>query len=194
MKTYTAGHTDCSELRYAPGHSSFNRIERTCSFLTNKIVGVTLPDHIARKIPCASDNDGWMRVLDSATILCAKFWDKKYYSGFPISVETFLSDNPLVSPIKETHQMFKDFTNCSAKQLKDKAEFKQLQTLYTFLVKHANRKAYQLEFVRCTDIICAHCINLPKRENPFLEMINTFGGYCPTPKANSFRERHYKTF
>ena len=88
-----------------------------------------MPDHIAGKIPCASDNDGWMRVLDSATILCAKFWDKKYYSGFQISVETFLRDNPLVSPIKETHQMFKDFTNCSAKQLKDKAEFKQLQTL-----------------------------------------------------------------
>ena len=77
---------------YAPGHSRFNPIERTCSFLTNKIVGVTLPD-LDGKIPCASDNDGWMRVLDSATILCAKFWDKKYYSGFPISVETLLSDN-----------------------------------------------------------------------------------------------------
>ena len=60
--------------------------------------------------------------------------------------------------------MIKDFTNCSAKQLKDKAEYKQLQTLYTFLVKHANRKVYQLEFVRCADINCGHCINLPKRK------------------------------
>ena len=131
--------------------------------------------------------DSHPRVLDSATILCAKFWDKKYYNGFPISVETFLSDNPLVSPIKETHQiMCKDFTNCLAIKLKDKAEYKQLQTLYTFLMKHANRKAYQLEFIRCSDTNCEHCINLPKCENQFLEMYKYFWGILSHVQSKLF--------
>ena len=64
---------------YAPGHSHFNPIERSWSFLTNHITGITLPDNIDGKVPNANDETGWMEVLDNAAKLCAKFWDNKVY-------------------------------------------------------------------------------------------------------------------
>ena len=179
---------------YAPGHSRFNPIERTWSYLTNQIIGVTLPNNIDGKIPTANDEKGWMEVLDNATILCARFWNKKMYSGFPISVETFLSSNPLVSPIKATHKLFKEFTNSSKKKIEETPEFKHLQLVYSFLVKHANRKPYQLEFIKCSDHACEHCSTLPLRENPFLELIRNFGGCCPTPAKSIIYQGHYDTF
>ena len=179
---------------YAPGHSRFNPIERSWSFLTNKIIGVTLPDNIDGKIPKPADADSWMKVLDNATVLCSKFWDKKVYAGYPISVETFLSDNPLVPAIKITHQLLKDFCNASAKKVKETPDFLKLQSVYTFFVRHANRKAYQLEFIRCKRNECSHCSTLPCRTNRFLELIDKFGGSCPSPEQDKFQEGHYKTF
>ena len=61
---------------YAPGHRRFNPIERSWSFLTNKIATVTLPDTIDGVTPNENDKEGWLKVLDNATVLCAKFWDK----------------------------------------------------------------------------------------------------------------------
>ena len=179
---------------YAPGHSRFNPIERSWSFLTNKIVGVTLPDEIDGKVPQPNDTEKWMNVLDNATILCSKFWDKKVYAGYTISVETFLSDNPLVPALKSTHQLRKEFSNASAKRIKDRPEFLKLQADYTFFVKHATRKAYQLEFVRCEDLYCTHCSSLPRHENNFLELMKRFGRTCPTPEIHKFYKGHYRTF
>ena len=179
---------------YAPGHSRFNPIERSWSFLTQKIIGVTLPDDVDGKIPDVRDEKAWMTVLDNAVVLCARFWHKKYYAGFPISVETFLSDNPLVTPIKKTHKLLKDFSNASLKELKTNFDYIELKSIYTFFVKHSNRKAYQLEFLRCCDISCDHCSTLPYEENKFLELMNLFGGSCPTPEISTFYKDHYKTF
>ena len=76
-------------------------------------------ENIDGKNPQPTDADNWMKVLlDNATILSSKFWDKKVYAGHPILVETFLSDNPLVPAIKITHHLLKDFCNTSAKKLK----------------------------------------------------------------------------
>ena len=179
---------------YAPGHSRFNPIERSWSFLTNKIIGVILPDEIDGKVPQPGDSVAWMKVLDNATITCSKFWDKKVYAGYPISTETFLSDNPLIPAIKSTHQLLKDFANASTKKIKETPNFLKLQNDYTFLVKHANRKAYQLEFVRCKDGLCTHCSSLPSHENRFMELMDKFGGSCPTPKMHTFHKEHYQTF
>ena len=60
-------------------------------------------------------------------------------------------------------------------------------------MKHANRKAYQLEFVRCFDDRCSHCASIPKRENQFLDLINEFGGSCPSPQLSEIkRTMHVK--
>jgi len=75
---------------YAPGHSRFNPIERTWSYLTNKIATTTLPDEVDEKKPGKNDEHGWLKVLDNAVETCSKFWDKKKYNGFPIKVERFL--------------------------------------------------------------------------------------------------------
>jgi len=186
---------DCLVIQcYAPGHSRFNPIERSWSFLTKKIVGVVLPDTINGKVPSPNDIDGWLQVLDNATKLCSKFWDKKVYAGFPIYVKTILSNDALINPIKATHRMFKEFANATKTQLKQIEEFKALQKVYTFLVQHTNRKAYQLEFFRCESNDCVHCVSLPKRQNNFLDMTRNFGRSCPVPEESPFFEGHYKTF
>jgi len=180
---------------YAPGHSRFNPIERTWSHLTNKIVTVTLPDDIDGVKPAYNDYEGWMKVLDNAVDVCARFWHNKEYCGIPVLVETFKSNNPLVPHLRRTHQLLKDFTNASAKKLASTPEYDNLRDTYTLLVKHANRKSYQLEFVRCQDRECGHCQNLPKRvENEFLSLIRQFGGSCPSPQQSEVYSNHYKTF
>lgn len=179
---------------YAPGHSRFNPIERSWSFLTKKIVGVILPDTINGEVPKPTDSEGWMEVLDRATETCAKFWNNKIYDSFPINIETVLSNNANIKPLKEKHKLIKEFTNCTKKQLTENEQFKDLRETYTFLVKHSNRKPFQLEFLRCSDPGCYHCKTLPERENDFLKMIRNFGGSCPTPKKSLFFKEHFETF
>ena len=57
-------------------------------------------------------------------------------------------------------------------------------------VRHCNRKAYQIEFVRCRD--CNYCNNLPLRENDFLTVMRNFGDTLPVPEA-SIHKDHYKS-
>ena len=72
-----------------------------------------LPNDIDGKIPDSNDKEGWLKVLDNPTELCSKFWNNKVYDGFPIEVKTFLSNNPLIDPIKKTHALFKECSNAS---------------------------------------------------------------------------------
>ena len=185
---------DCFIVQcYAPGHSRFNPIERLWSFLTNRIATVTLPDTIDGVKPALGDEKGWLQVLDNAVDLCARFWDGKRYCGFPINVKPFKSSDPVIAHIKKIHESLKDFSNVTKKRLEE-ADMKRMQETYSFLVKHANRKAYQLEFIRCRDQQCHHCINIPERENEFLEIVRGFGGSCPTPQFSKIYNGHYKNF
>ena len=60
--------------------------------------------------------------------------------------------------------------------------------------KHSNRKAYQLELIRCDDNpTCSHCTSLPTRDNPFLRLIKNFGGSVPTPIKNDFVKGHFQS-
>ena len=180
---------DCFVVQcYAPGHSRLNPIERLWSFLTNRIATITLPDHVKVVKPNVNDETGWLKVFDNAVHLCAPFWDGRRYGGYPIVVEPFKSMHPAIPTIKERHNNLKKFSNASKKRLKEK-DFKELQDVYKFLVQHANRKAYQLEFVRCSDHSCFHCSDLPKRKNQFLEIINAFGGTCPSPQLSELQKK-----
>ena len=179
---------------YAPGHSRFNPIERSWSQLTKWLCGVILPVDIDGVIPKERDHESWAKVLDEAATLCAKFWHKKVYAGFPLSVETFLSTNPLVAQIKATHSLLHRFTNASAKKIREDVQLMELQKIYQFFVKHCNRKSYQIEFVRCQDLTCSHCRSLPIRHNDLYNMINEFHGTCPAPEPAQFYPGHYKTF
>ena len=102
-----------------------------------------------------------MEVLDNAAKLCAKFWDNKVYRGYPKSCETVVSNKPVIPSVKAAHHLFKEFSNASNKKLNESSEFIELQSMYTFFVKHANRKAYQLEYVRFNSTCCTHCLSLP---------------------------------
>jgi len=177
---------------YAPGHSRFNPIERTWAFLTNRIATVTLPDIIDGIKPAVTDESGWLKVLDEAVDISAAFWNDKYYSGFPITVNSLKSDDEILPVIKRKHENHKTFIDAPKKLLKT-ARFSKLLEDYTFLVKHANRKAYQLEFIRCEDSSCNHCSELPVRKNQFLKLISDFGKTCPVPTPSDTLKGHYKT-
>lgn len=136
-----------------------------------------------------------MKVLDNTVDISARFWHEKEYCGIPVLVETFKSNNSLVPHLRRTHQMLKDFTTASAKKLTSTPGYDHLQDTYTLLVKHANRKAYKLEFVRCEKNECVHCSKLPNRhDNEFLTLIRQIGGSCPSPQHSEFYRNHYKTF
>ena len=69
---------DCFIVQcYAPGHSRFNPIERSWSYLTNKIATATLPDEIDGIKPAVDDEKALLKVLDNAVDVCARFWDKE---------------------------------------------------------------------------------------------------------------------
>ena len=115
---------------YAAGHSRFNPIERSWSFLTNRIVGVTIPDAINGQTPKPNDDVGWMQVLDNAAEILAKFWDKKIYNGHAITVETFLSTNNSVKDLKNTHELLKEFAYASSKKIRENPHLQELQKQY----------------------------------------------------------------
>ena len=178
---------------YAPGHSRFNAIERLWAILTKWLIGVILPIDILGEVP-DENSDEWLKVLDQAASLCAKFWDGKFHDGFKVSAQTFLSTDPLLEDLKKSHSMLNEFVYASAKKIKETPHLLNLQNDYKFFVRHCNRKAYQIEFIRCHEDSCTHCSTLPKRENEFLDLINEFGGSCPEPEKSLLFPGHYATF
>ena len=179
---------------YAPGHSRFNPIERSWSQLTKWLVGVVLPPDIDGTVPKDTDAERWNKVLDNAVQLCSKFWHGKSYAGFRIAIETFLTSNPIISHLKTTHNLLHTFTNAGSKKISESPELSILQKKYQFFVQHANRKGYQIEFVRCEENSCHHCSSLPKRKNEMLEAMKLFGGTSPAPEQSIFHPGHYRTF
>ena len=179
---------------YAPGHSRFNPIERSWSKLTKWIVGVVLPCDLDGEIPHANDTEEWDQVLDNAVDACSRFWNGKYYNGFQVDVDTFYTNNPNIAKIKATHDLLRTFTYCSKRKLNTSPQLLELRNKYQHFVRHAIGKACQIEFIRCSNNNCDHCIGLPKRDNKFLDAIQKFGGTLPTPKNSMFFPGHYETF
>ena len=179
---------------YAPGHSRFNPIERSWSQLTKWLTSVVLPVDICGETPKENDEEGWLKILDMATSLCARFWDGKKYNGFTVNALPFLSNNRNIDELKSYHALLNEFINASAKKIRNSPEFLKLQVDYQFFVNVCNRKMYQLEFMRCKNKVCSHCAQLPNRENEFLKAIYKFGGTIPLPEKSEIHLGHYKTF
>ena len=180
---------------FAPGCSRFNPIERSWSYLTQCMVGVELRDEIEEnnfKIPGEHELDKWNTILDRAVDDCGRFWNGRQLDSFPITIFPFYSSDPLIPHLKAMHGQLKIFKDASKKKLDETPELGQLQNQYMFFVKHCNRKAYQLEFIRCPYANCAHCTSLPVRQNAFLDVIRGFGGSLPSP-VKSIRKEHYKS-
>ena len=182
---------------FAPGHSRFNPIERSWSFLTKCIVGVNLPVKIPELnyiIPKEKEHDKWNVVLDNAVQELCKFWHNKCYDvNCHINAHKFLSSDPDVGLIKNVHKIISKFVRSSKKAIQDDPEMCYFAEKYRFLIQHCRRKPYQLEFLRCFDGSCKHCTYLPKRDNEFLNVINRFGGTLPTPVMSDVHQGHYTT-
>ena len=185
---------------YAPGHSRFNPIERTWSLLSKLIVGVILPVEIEEldfQTPKPNENEKWNKVMDNAIECLRKFWHGKKYDGFPINIHSFTSRNAAIASLKLIHDTltgFNEVAGAGRKKLRANNEYRKLIDQYQFYVKHANRKAYQLEFIRCDDNpTCSHCTSLPTRDNPFLRLIKNFGGSLPTPIKSDFVKGHFQS-
>lgn len=181
---------------YAPGHSRFNPIERSWSHLTKWIVSVILPVEIEElnfTIPTATEGEKWNIILDNAVKECAKFWHGKKFENFPVNVHQFLTNNENIANIKQVHSLLHSFSNATLSKLKKSTELLYLQEKYKMFVRHCNRKAYQIEFVRCQSTTCSHCTKLPCRENDFLEVMRNFGGTLPTPTLSEIHQNHYKS-
>ena len=164
---------------YAPGCSRFNPIERSWAYLTQCLVSVELEVEIEENNYETPDtNEKWDIVLDKAVLDCGRFWHGKTLDRFPITVYPFLSSDPQIPDIKNTHEDLKMFRDASQKRLKEK-KWADLRSEYIFYVRHLRRKKYQLEFIRCKT--CQHCKKLPKRENQLLQVIDKFGGSLPSP-------------
>lgn len=179
---------------YAPGHSRFNPIERSWSQLTKWLVGVLLPDNIDGKKPSENDTVGWNKILDDAVDMCSKFWDGKEYAGFPVSVEKMYTGSQVINKLKEVHQLIHSFVNTTKKGLSASIDLQSLQKKYKFYVKHCNRKPYQIEFAKCDDNQCSHCLSLPNCCNDMLNMMKLFGGSFPVPEESVLYPGHYRTF
>ena len=178
---------------YAPGHSRFNPIERYWSYLTKWLVGVVLPVDLNGVIPSESDSESWNIILNNAATMCALFWNVKKVDGHKVTAERFTSDSSLIEAMKKTHQLIHNFTNASAKKIRESPDLTKLQWYYQLFVNHCTRKPYQVEFIRCTKSSCGHCTKLPTRENSLLQLVREFGGSFPTPSESKFYKGHFTT-
>ena len=176
---------------YAPHHSRFNPIERYWSPLTKWLVGVTFPVELNGAVPNETDAESWNTVLNEAANTCAKFWNNKKVDGHTIHAKPFSATNSSLSDLKEMHNLLKDFVDASAKRLREDPDMNALQKIYRFLVLHADRKPYQIEFKRCQEVECPHCTTLPQRNNELLDAVRSFGGTFPIPTETfCFLKKH----
>ena len=172
---------------YAPGHSRFNPIERYWSPLTKWLVGVTLPvENSDGVIPADNDTEAWKSILDDASIICAKFWNRRFIDSNKVVARNLKSDDPSIGNIKESHKMIKEFVESSRKKIRESETMQNIQDLYRLLIKHCVRKPYQIEFKRCKKRDCNHCISLPTRQNDLLDLVEEFGGSFPIPTENLY--------
>ena len=95
---------------------------------------------------------------------------------------------------KCTRSLLHAFVDASKKRIKECDAFQRMQALYQELVRHCDRKPYQLEFKRCDLSNCEHCSSLPTRVNPLLDLVNDFGGSFPIPTESYFKRGHFQTF
>ena len=105
---------------FAAGHSRFNPIERSWSYLTQCLISVELQveiEELGFKIPAEGDDDKWNIILNKAVDDCGKFWHGKKWDSFPISVYPFYSDDPIIPDIKSMHASLKCFKDASKKKL-----------------------------------------------------------------------------
>ena len=120
----------------------------------------------------------------------ANFGMAVFMMVFRVSVQPFLTGNDAIPHFKKTHELLKTFSNARPRQIENSADLRYLQEKCQMFVRHCNRKAYQIEFVRCRD--CNYCNNLPLRENDFLTVMCNFGDTLPVPEA-SIHKDHYKS-
>lgn len=111
-----------------------------------------------------------MDVFDAAIGSCSKMWSGiKHDSGtFPTIMHKILcrsNGNGLFND--EQHEaVHKRLQNI---RKKDRTENTESLELLQFLVSHCTRTAYKLEFARCHNSSCAHCMALPNRETAFVQ-------------------------
>lgn len=60
----------------------FKTIERTWSFLTDKISTVVIPDEIDGEKPKRYDEKSWLKVLNNAVEICSRFKITSLTMGF----------------------------------------------------------------------------------------------------------------
>ena len=183
---------------YAPGHSRFNPIERSWGHLTKWLVGVVLPVEVEEfnfVTPKPNETEKWDIILNNAVKECSKFWQNRSLEGYHVSIHPFFTDNEIIPVLKNRHKSIHEFVNSSKTKINSSDELLKMKLKYQFFVKHCNRKAYQLEFIRCNDVNCEHCQSLPNINNQFLEIIKKFGGTCPSPTSSVIlKDHHYLSF
>ena len=184
---------------YAAGHSALNMIEHAWSPLSKFLSGVTLPITLENedKPPCQQSNLNASQlrvkeaaVFDKAINTLNSYWNGRTWDGFNIQSEGIECTGVDPEPYNDYDDVQK-LAKCGINAIKSDQSLSLLLKDFLFLLKHAVRRPYQLQFMKC-ELDCQHCNTHPVRATNAVEQIRKLGGQI-MPKWSQLHVGHYAT-
>lgn len=186
-------------VRYAPGQSRFNMVERRWGSLTCRLSQVVFPLNLPgeketvfkQHIPEDERRQKIRTVFDNAVKGCCQRWRGDTYDGHGIVLYPVLSpkNNEKDSADAEHEKLIKEM------KIKSKKKFQEAHKELKFYLKHFTRSLYKMEFTKCGDVNC-DCMRLPIRAKKYFSFLDSHAGLIPTPVPclSPFdRKNHFRT-
>lgn len=184
---------------HAPGDSAYNRIEHAWSPLSARVAGVTLPIHLPGEEPpwkqnlCGEDlRKKEEEVFDHALQQLNGYWNEKLYNSFPVSA-SHIPCAAVPSPYN-THGMLVEFTDAGITRIRQEEQLQILRAELQFVLRHATRSSYMLQFLKCESVSCIHCSLHPVKAPEAVAFLRAHGNRLMTVRPSTLFPGHFCSF
>ena len=112
-------------------------------------------------------------VFDQAGQKLNSYWNGTSYDSFPVSSRGIPCSADL-SPYN-CHPKLVAFCDAGITKIRTEEQLKVLRAELTFLLRHARRSSYTLQFLKCEDVNCHHCATRPIKATEAMGFLRSHG-------------------
>jgi DNA-directed RNA polymerase subunit RPC12/RpoP len=203
---------------YAPGLSAHGAIEHLWAPVARRLAGHVFsacvkgedtPPASQTKLTKAERKEKEVQVFTKALEDANAVLSGMQWAGQPVNttvipcvpgVPTVTNDKPLATqpfgtrPRVDDFGTVNDFVYASAKQVRDRSEFRRLREECSFYYKHLHKRKLAFSFIACQEPPCpCRGSRLNWTSQGFLRELTALGGRLPCAVPSSTHSGHYKT-
>ena len=183
-------------IAYAPRDSKFNPIEHAwspvTSWLSQVVTSATLPGEsvppFKQQITLSEIQEKEQKLFKvEGERICASL-NGRYFDTHPVSCQYTHT-----SPLYDDEDTIRDLTGACKRKLRESPKLQAMKSEYKALVQHCKEGRYSIEFVRCENSGCEHCVHLPPKSKA-ANLIKKGGGHLFVPTWSDLFPSNYMTF